>query len=117
MLVDLRAERTQIQEAIIVLERLAQGHGKRRGRAAGLDDSSGRTQEARASPRQQEQTERRGLSPSDDCVCLSAPSGHERMIHDVQRVGFFHFVEKYGSPFRALEQCLLPVMGFVCEEH
>lgn len=32
MLVDLREERKQIEEAIIVLERLAQGHGKRRGR-------------------------------------------------------------------------------------
>jgi hypothetical protein len=32
MLADLREERTQVEEAILVLERLAQGHGKRRGR-------------------------------------------------------------------------------------
>ena len=32
MISDLRQEREQIGEAIIALERLAQGHGKRRGR-------------------------------------------------------------------------------------
>ena len=32
MLSDLRQEREQIGEAMIALERLAQGHGKRRGR-------------------------------------------------------------------------------------
>ena len=32
MLADLRAERLQIEEAIIVLQRLASGQGKRRGR-------------------------------------------------------------------------------------
>ena len=32
MLADLRAEREQIEQAIVVIERLAQGHGKRRGR-------------------------------------------------------------------------------------
>lgn len=32
MLAELREERTQIEEAIIVIERLAAGHGKRRGR-------------------------------------------------------------------------------------
>jgi hypothetical protein len=32
MLVDLRQEREQIEEAIITLERLARGQGKRRGR-------------------------------------------------------------------------------------
>ncbi len=32
MLLDLRAERDQIEEAIIVLQRLAAGQGKRRGR-------------------------------------------------------------------------------------
>ena len=32
MLADLHQEREQIDEAILVLERLAQGHGKRRGR-------------------------------------------------------------------------------------
>jgi hypothetical protein len=32
MLSDLRQEREQIGETIIALERLAQGHGKRRGR-------------------------------------------------------------------------------------
>jgi hypothetical protein len=32
MLADLRAERARIEEAITVLERLAVGHGKRRGR-------------------------------------------------------------------------------------
>jgi hypothetical protein len=48
MLVDLREERRQIEEAIIVLERLAQGHGKRRGRppawmtAAGAPKRRGR---------------------------------------------------------------------------
>ena len=32
MLADLRHEREEIEQAIIVIERLAQGHGKRRGR-------------------------------------------------------------------------------------
>ncbi len=32
MLSDLRSERAQIEEAIVTLERLAQGRGKRRGR-------------------------------------------------------------------------------------
>ena len=32
MLSDLRAEREQIEQAILVIERLAQGQGKRRGR-------------------------------------------------------------------------------------
>jgi hypothetical protein len=32
MLAELRAEREQVEEAIIVLERLARGRGKRRGR-------------------------------------------------------------------------------------
>jgi hypothetical protein len=32
MLAELRAEREQIEESIIVLERLARGQGKRRGR-------------------------------------------------------------------------------------
>jgi len=32
MLADLRAERDQIEEAIVTLERLAAGRGKRRGR-------------------------------------------------------------------------------------
>jgi hypothetical protein len=32
MLAELRQERQQIEEAIVVLERLAQGHGRRRGR-------------------------------------------------------------------------------------
>ena len=32
MLADLRQERAAVEEAIVVLERLASGHGKRRGR-------------------------------------------------------------------------------------
>jgi hypothetical protein len=32
MLADLRQERTQIEEAVMTLERLAQGRGRRRGR-------------------------------------------------------------------------------------
>ena len=32
MLADLRQERAQIEEAILILERLARGRGKRRGR-------------------------------------------------------------------------------------
>ncbi len=32
MLAELRQERAQVEEAIVVLERLALGHGKRRGR-------------------------------------------------------------------------------------
>jgi hypothetical protein len=32
MLADLRQERTQLEEAIVTLERLARGRGKRRGR-------------------------------------------------------------------------------------
>ncbi len=32
MLSELRSERSQIEEAIMALERLARGHGKRRGR-------------------------------------------------------------------------------------
>ena len=35
MLVELRQEREQIEEAIIILERLARGRGKRRGRPPG----------------------------------------------------------------------------------
>jgi hypothetical protein len=35
MLADLRQQRAQIEEAIVVLERLALGHGKRRGRPPG----------------------------------------------------------------------------------
>ena len=39
MLADLRAERQQIEEAILVMERLAAGTGgKRRGKAAEVDD-------------------------------------------------------------------------------
>jgi hypothetical protein len=32
MLAELRAEREQVEEAIVVLERLARGQGRRRGR-------------------------------------------------------------------------------------
>jgi hypothetical protein len=35
MLADLRQEREQVEAAILVLERLALGHGKRRGRPPG----------------------------------------------------------------------------------
>jgi len=35
MLADLRQEREQIEEAILTLERLARGRGKRRGRPPG----------------------------------------------------------------------------------
>ena len=35
MLADLRQERQQLEEAIITLERLARGRGKRRGRPPG----------------------------------------------------------------------------------
>jgi hypothetical protein len=35
MLADLRREREQIEEAILTLERLAQGRGRRRGRPPG----------------------------------------------------------------------------------
>jgi hypothetical protein len=38
MLADLREEREQIEQAIITLERLARGRGKRRGPAPSLDD-------------------------------------------------------------------------------
>jgi len=35
MLADLREERAAVEEAIVVLERLASGHGQRRGRPTG----------------------------------------------------------------------------------
>jgi hypothetical protein len=53
MLVVLRQEREQVEEAITMLKRLARGHGRRR-RRPGLDDAD---QETRASSRQQEQAE------------------------------------------------------------
>ena len=42
MLSELRSERTQIEEAILVLERLARGHGKRRGRPPKWMSTEGR---------------------------------------------------------------------------
>ncbi|MEZ5351277.1 MAG: hypothetical protein R2762_01460 [Bryobacteraceae bacterium] len=50
MLMDLRQERDQIEEAILTLERLARGRGKRRGRPpAWLSDLRKRTEKAVAS--------------------------------------------------------------------
>jgi hypothetical protein len=53
MLADLREEREQIEEAIITLERLAQGRGKRRGRPpAWLQEARKReAKEAAAKPK------------------------------------------------------------------
>jgi hypothetical protein len=53
MLSDLRQEREQIDEAIIALERLTQGYGKRRGRPPAWM-SEGCPKEERPSARQQE---------------------------------------------------------------
>ena len=54
MLAELRQEREQIEEAILTLERLAQGQGKRRGRPpAWLADARKReakAQKAKAAP-------------------------------------------------------------------
>ena len=54
MLADLRQEREQIEEAILTLERLAQGQGKRRGRPpAWLSDARKRdakAQKGKAAP-------------------------------------------------------------------
>lgn len=65
MLAELRLEREQIEEAILTLERLARGRGRRRGRppawlkdaAASLDEGSG--ENAEASPEHR----RRGRPP------------------------------------------------------
>ena len=51
MLADLRQEREAIEEAILTLERLARGRGKRRGRPPGL---ACRGKKAGTSGRQQE---------------------------------------------------------------
>jgi len=40
MLADLREQREQIDQAIIVMERIAAGQGKRRGSASGMDGLS-----------------------------------------------------------------------------
>ena len=50
ILAELRQEREQLEEAILSLERLASGRGKRRGRPPALD---GRSKEARPSSRKQ----------------------------------------------------------------
>jgi hypothetical protein len=58
MLADLRDERTQIEEAIIVIERLARGQGKRRGRppawmtAAGAPKRRGRPPGSKNKPKE-----------------------------------------------------------------
>ena len=59
MLAELREERTQIEEAIIVIERLAQGRGRRRGRppawlaAAGAPKRRGRPPGSKNKPKNQ----------------------------------------------------------------
>lgn len=65
MLAELRLEREQIEEAILTLERLARGRGRRRGRppawlkdaAASMAESSGEGGEGAAEPK------RRGRPP------------------------------------------------------
>ena len=57
MLVDLRQERAAIEEAILTLERLARGRGKRRGRPPAWMAELRRKQEEKAAPR------RRGRPP------------------------------------------------------
>ncbi len=58
MLAELRQERAQIEEAIMALERLAHGQGKRRGRPpAWMTAQVNMPNEARPSPWQQEQAE------------------------------------------------------------
>ena len=39
MLAELRQEREQVEEAIVTLERVARGRGKRRGQPTSVDDS------------------------------------------------------------------------------
>jgi hypothetical protein len=52
ILADLRQEREQIEEAIMTLERLARGRGRRRGRPpAWLVEMRGRGKQAAAKPR------------------------------------------------------------------
>ena len=61
MLGELRQERGHIEEAILVMERLALGQGKRRGPAARLDDRGERCDQATwTAARQQKQTQTRG---------------------------------------------------------
>jgi hypothetical protein len=58
MITDLRQEREHVEDAIMALQRLAQGQAKRRGRPPDLDESSaGRPKEAWPSTAQQEQIE------------------------------------------------------------
>ena len=66
MLAELRLEREQIEEAILTLERLARGRGRRRGRppawlkdAAAAFDEAGAGEETEASP----EHKRRGRPP------------------------------------------------------
>jgi len=59
MLSELRSERSHIEEAILVLERLARGHGRRRGRPPkGMSESRGQEQPSHGTP-----TKKRIISP------------------------------------------------------
>ena len=64
MIAELSQQRDQVSEAIMALEVLALGRGKRRRQATCLDDRSQteRPEKARAPVRQQEQAERTGFS-------------------------------------------------------
>lgn len=60
MLSELRTEREQIEAAIIVLERLAHGHGKRRGRPPAW---MGATKSKQPSPAKDDVPKKRVVSP------------------------------------------------------
>lgn len=57
MLSDLREEREQIEEAIMILERLARGRGKRRGRPPAWMSAATKTASKRERPMRAKQRE------------------------------------------------------------
>ena len=64
VLVELRAERQQLEEAIVTLERLARGRGKRRGRPpAWMSKSNSGAGSAASSVAQTGEKRRRGRPP------------------------------------------------------
>ncbi len=60
MLAELRLEREQLEEAILTLERLARGRGRRRGRPPGWLKEAGGTASGSENP--EEESTNRGLS-------------------------------------------------------
>lgn len=72
MLAELRLEREQIEEAILTLERLARGRGRRRGRPPGwLKDAAAvisSVEDAHAEPTGSAEPRRRGRPPGSKTV-------------------------------------------------